>query len=259
MFSRKRTNSNLSVLRSVALSDQSNFQKVTLNKSHVSLVKTQEAAKISLAKRGLAGKKFAVGVLFDNSGSMGPSWFDFYGKGYVQRLAEFALGYAFEVDTDGLIPVGVFGSTFQWASTDLTQDNYQSFIRSQGWNGNMGSTNTALALKKANELFSQCDDPAQLLVVTDGKPDSESAVIEQLELLSRTPTQVKWLTIGDDPGAKAFAKKIDDDLHGLVDNVDSKNYTGSELARLTPEKFAEDMADETDKWLADAKSVGLIR
>lgn len=255
LFGRKRPNSNLSVLRSVKLSDQKDFQKVTLDKSHVSLVKTQEAAKVSLTKRGLAGKKFAVGVLFDNSGSMS----HFYDRGYVQRLAEFALGYAFEVDTDGLIPIGVFGSTFQWASTDLTQDNYQSFIRSQGWNGNMGGTNTSLALQKADELFAQCEDPTQLLVVTDGRPDSEEQVMMKLERLSRTPTQVKWLTIGEDPSALRFAKKIDDDLNGLVDNVDSKNYTGRELMNLTPEKFAEDMADETDKWLADAKSVGLIR
>jgi uncharacterized protein with von Willebrand factor type A (vWA) domain len=218
-------------------------------------VKTQEAAKVSLTKRNLNDKKFAVGILIDNSGSMT----GFYGRGKVQKLAEFALGYAFEVDTDGLIPVGVFGDSFYWASTDLTQDNYQDFIRLQGWNGNDGSTNTARALDAADKLFDNCDDPAIIIVVTDGRPNSESAVMDMLTKMSRKPVFVKWLTIGSDPDAARFAKKIDDDLKGLVDNVDSKNYTSGDLVSLTSEKFAEDMSDELDKWLDDAKSVGLVR
>lgn len=258
MFGRKKTNNNLSVLRTVTLKDQSGFQQVKLDKQHVSLVKTQEATKISMRKRGLEGKKFAVATICDNSGSMGPQWFNFYGKGYVQTLFEFSLGYAFEVDTDGLIPVGVFGSSFQWASEDLTQDSYRGFVRSQGWNGNGGSTNAALALQQVDSLMDQAEDPAQVLLVTDGIPDSKAAVIKQLELMSRKPVQVKWLIIGDDENALAFGEQIDDELHGLVDNVDVKSYTGADLARLTPEQFAEDMADETDTWLAACKDKHII-
>jgi hypothetical protein len=258
MFGRKRTNDKLSVLRTVKLQDQSGFQKVQLDKSHVSLVKTQQAAKVSLTKRGLAGKKFAVTTVFDNSGSMGPGWNNFYGAGYVQTLGEFSLGYAFEVDTDGLIPVGVFGSSFDWASEDLTQDSYKGFIRSQGWNGNGGSTNVGWALKQVDKLMDAAEDPVLVIVVTDGRPDSEEDVIKQLEHMSRKPVFVKWLIIGDDYQALEFGKKIDDDLNGLVDNVDRKNYTGSALARLTPEQFAEDMADEMDSWIAACKTKGII-
>lgn len=258
MFSRKKTNGNLPVLKSVKLKDQSGFQQVSLNKSHVSLVKTQEAAKVSLTKRGLAGKKFSVGIIVDNSGSMGPTWYDFYNLGYVQTLTEFALGYAFEVDTDGLIPVGVFGSGFQWASEDLTQDNYRGFVASQGWNGNGGSTNIGNALKQVQDLFDHSEDPNLIIVVTDGSPDSEYEVIKQLEKMSQKPYMVKWLIIGSSPDALEFGEKIDDELNGLVDNVDAKHYTGDDLARLTPEKFAEDMADEMDTWTAAAIAKGIL-
>lgn len=258
MFGRKRTNDSLSVIKSVKLKNQSDFVKVTLDKSNVSLIKTQEATKVSLAKKGLEGKKFAVGIIVDNSGSMGSWGFNFYNLGYVQTLVEFALGYAFEVDTDGLIPVGVFGDSFRWASTDLTQDNYRGFVRSQGWNGNGGGTNTAGALERLQELFDNSDDPNLIIVVTDGKPNSKQAVIEQLELMSRKPYFVKWLIVGDDREALAFGKQIDDDLSGLVDNVDRKNYTGSDLAKLTSEMFASDMSDELDKWVNAAKAKGII-
>lgn len=260
MFGRssKKLNNNLTVLKSVKLKDQSGYQKVELNKSNVSLVKTQEAAKVSLTKRGLAGKKYAVGIIVDNSGSMGSWGFDFYDKGYVQTLTEFALGYAFEVDTDGLIPVGVFGSGFQWASTDLTQDNYKGFVASQGWNGNGGGTNTGGALEKVQELFDNSEDPNLIIVVTDGGPNSKSHVIQQLELMSRKPYIVKWLIVGDDRDALAFGKHIDDNLSGLVDNVDTKNYTGRDLAKLTPEKFAEDMSDELDTWTQAALAKGIL-
>lgn len=260
MFGRKvrKTNSSLTVLKTVKLQDQSGFQHTPLNPSHVSLVKTRDAAKISMTKRGLGDKKFAVGVLIDNSGSMGPSWFNFYGKGYVQTLTEFALGYAFEVDTDGLIPVGVFGSTFSWASTDLTQDNYRTFIQSQGWNGNGGGTATDRALVEAENLFDQAEDPSLLLVITDGYPNDKRRVMQQLEQMSRKPMFIKWLIIGEDRDALRFGREIDDELNGLVDNVDMKNYSDRDLATMTPEKFAEDMSDEIDIWINSCKTAGII-
>jgi len=260
MFGRKKkTNDSLTVLKSITLQNQANFQQVSLDKSHVSLVKTQEAAKVSLTKRGMAGKKFAVGIIVDNSGSMGPWGFNFYNKGYVQTLTEFALGYAFEVDTDGLIPVGVFGDGFQWASEDLTQDNYKGFVASQGWNGNGGGTNTGGALEKVQELFDHSEDLNLIIVVTDGMPNSKSHVIQQLELMSRKPYVVKWLIVGDDAEALKFGKHIDDNLAGLVDNVDTKNYTGKDLAKLTPEKFAEDMSDELDTYEVAARDKGILK
>lgn len=258
MFGRKKTNKNLSVLRTVKLQDQSGFQKVQLDKSHVSLVKTQQATKVSLQKKGLEGKKFAVATICDNSGSMGPYYFDFYRKGYVQTLFEFSLGYAFEVDTDGLIPVGVFGSGFQWASEDLEQHNYKGFVQRQGWNGNGGSTNAAHALKTVDDLMDAAEDPVLLILITDGIPDSQSETIKQLEKMSRKPVFVKWLIIGDDAGALAFGEQIDDQLRGLVDNVDVKNYTGEDLKNLTPEQFASDMVDEIDTWIAAAKDAQII-
>lgn len=254
MFGRKKTNDSLPVLKSVKLQDQSGFQKVTLDKSHVSLVKTQEAAKVSLTKRGLSGKKFAVGIIVDNSGSM---W-NFYLQGYVQTLTEFALGYAFEVDTDGLIPVGVFGSNFEWASDDLTQDNYQGFVQSQGWNGNGGGTNTGYALEKVQELFDNSEDPNLIIVVTDGEPNSRTHVLQQLRKMSQKPYMVKWLIVGNASDALEFGEQIDDELNGLVDNVDTKHYTGSDLGKLTPQKFAEDMADEMDTWTAAATAKGIL-
>lgn len=40
--------------------------------------------------------------------------------------------------------------------------------------------------------------------------------------------------------------------------MDTKNYTGRDLAKLTPEKFAQDMSDELDTWTAAATAKGIL-
>jgi hypothetical protein len=77
---------------------------------HIDLVKRAEKAGISLSKRNLSGLRGAVRLYVDHSGSMEfPDARD-YSNGNVQRLVERALGYAFQLDSDGQIPVIAFDS-----------------------------------------------------------------------------------------------------------------------------------------------------
>jgi len=75
---------------------------------HVDLVKRAEKAGISLSKRNLSGLRGAVRLYVDHSGSMEFPQARDYTNGNVQRLVERALGYAFQLDSDGVIPVIAF-------------------------------------------------------------------------------------------------------------------------------------------------------
>ena len=77
---------------------------------HIDLVKRAEKAGISLSKRNLGGLRGAVRLYVDHSRSMELGGNKDYSNGNVQRLVERALGYAFQLDSDGKIPVIAFDS-----------------------------------------------------------------------------------------------------------------------------------------------------
>src|SRR6266487_3473094 len=89
---------------------------------HIDLVKRAEKAGISLSKRNLSGLRGAVRLYVDHSRSMELGRNKDYSNGNVQRLVERALGYAFQLDSDGKIPVIAFDSEL-WPEVSVGRSN----------------------------------------------------------------------------------------------------------------------------------------
>lgn len=109
-----------------------------------------------------------------------------------------------------------------------------------------GSTNTAGALqfvfdgylKRKRESHGEAK-PIILIVATDGRPDSEADVMRNIINFTKSLDKdeeagIQFLQIGNNEGARAFLKKLDDDLEkkgAKFDIVDTKN--AAELDKLS--------------------------
>lgn len=229
------------------------------------MTKKTEAAAASLRQRGLLGRRFAVILLIDRSGSMKGAYRD----GTVQTLVDRALAFALAVDDDGSIPVGLYGGEFTW-TLDVTLDNYAGIVAREGWRAK-GTTNLTDAVAAAREIATGTTDPVYLLVVTDGSPDNQKAATEQIIATAAEPVFVKFLLIGHSRPGREYCELLDDletergrrkVSHWMLpmralDNVDTQLVP--EPSALTDAEFAEVMAEEVDTWLAAAIRAGLVR
>jgi hypothetical protein len=229
---------------------------------HVDLVKRAEKAGISLSKRNLAGLRGAVRLYVDHSGSMEfPNARD-YSNGNVQRLVERALGYAFQLDSDGKIPVIAFDHRL-WPAVIVDQSNYQGIVAANIWHPDqMGGTKFAPVLRDLlNEAWSTTE-PIFAIIVTDGSPSDGKESTDLVIELAKYPVQIKFLAIR----AVEYLQELDDledERPGarLLDNVDAKFFDGTdcpELSQITDLQFADAMADEIDTWVQDATAKGVL-
>ncbi len=229
---------------------------------HVDLVKRAEKAGISLSKRNLAGLRGAVRLYVDHSGSMEfPNARD-YSNGNVQRLVERALGYAFQLDSDGKIPVIAFDHQL-WPAVIVDQSNYQGIVAANIWHPDqMGGTKFAPVLRDLlNEAWSTTES-IFAIIVTDGSPSDGKESTDLVIELAKYPVQIKFLAIR----AVEYLQELDDledERPGarLVDNVDAKFFDGTdcpELSQITDLQFADAMADEIDTWVQDATAKGVL-
>jgi hypothetical protein len=231
----------------------------------VDLAKKTEAAVVSLRKRGVLGTRFAVIALVDRSTSMARMFHD----GTVQELTERALGWTLAVDDDGTVPVGLYGSTFEWGC-EVNLDTVGDVVQREGW-AVSGTTNLTEALVAARTLASKATDPTYVFVVTDGSPDDRASATKEIVAMSHEPIFIKFLLVGASRPGREYAQLLDD-LETpagrrlltrwrieprLVDNVDTK-LVPDPLA-LDDEEFAEVMTDELDGWLTAARQAGLLR
>jgi hypothetical protein len=229
---------------------------------HVDLVKRAEKAGISLSKRNMSGLRGAVRLYVDHSGSMEFPEARDYSNGHVQRLVERALGYAFQLDSDGKIPVIAFDHRL-WPEVIVDQYNYQGIVESKIWRpAQMGGTKFAPVLEDLLEEAKTTAEPIFAIIVTDGSPsDSVQATMLVIEL-AKYPVQIKFLAIRE----VDFLVELDDleERHPgarLLDNVDAKFFDGSdcpELSQITDLQFADAMADEIDTWVRDATAKGVL-
>jgi uncharacterized protein with von Willebrand factor type A (vWA) domain len=91
-----------------------------------------------------------------------------------------------------------------------------------GENEPSGSTNLAGVLQHAfDSFFSRYQNgqgrPETILVITDGEPDDQRAVMKVIveasrKLIADEHLAVTFVQVGADPGAKRFLKILDDDL-----------------------------------------------
>lgn len=178
-------------------------------------------------------------ILIDQSGSMGEPSTVMEGKNRWQEAAEFTTAYARFVDTvdeDGLTVI-----TFN--SNPALFDNVKADKVAEIFTNNRpgGSTNLAAALKIALDKKFAVGKNAVILCLTDGAPDSQSAVkdvitdaankIERDEQLA-----IQFVQIGDDAGAAAFLAELDDNLKGakfdIVNSLTREQAEGYTVEQL---------------------------
>jgi hypothetical protein len=231
----------------------------------VDMRKRTEAAGGALAAAGLLGHRFAAVALLDASHSMSR----LYRDGTVQTLVDRALAWTLNVDDDGNIPVGLFGSEFTWGG-DVNLDSYAGVVDREGWRPS-GSTNLTAALVGARELLAQATEPGYLFVVTDGSPNDRASATREIVAMSQEPIFVKFLVIGRSAPGLEYAELLDDleEPKGrrtlarwglparLIDNVDTQRV--ADPGAIGDDAFAAAMTEELPSWLANAQRVGLVR
>jgi len=223
--------------------------------------KVESAVKVNMAKGGANNNvRWSVITLIDESLSMGP----FFRDGTVQEITERFLAWAATKDSDGMAPVGAFGSHHIWhEEVDLT--NVVGIVNAKGW-APWGSTNLASSLQAILDMIREMGDgwqfdPILLGIVTDGRPDDQEAVKRLICELSQYAVLVKILRVGNDPWAKQFTDYLDDmEDHSpgarLFDNVDCPKealYKG-----MPDDKFNADMTAETDSAVNGMIAAGVL-
>ncbi|MBC9718799.1 VWA domain-containing protein [Streptomyces sp. TRM66268-LWL] len=220
----------------------------------VSLVKT---AAVSLEKQGLTGRRAAVYLVLDRSGSMRR----YYKDGSMQHLAEQALGLSANLDDDGIVPT-VFFDTDAHAAVDISLDHYQGRITElHDALGHMGTTNYAAAMEAVigHYLDSGVEAPAFVLFQTDGSPDSRRAAEKTLCKAAELPIFWQFIGYGDDEFG--FLRKLDDlavPKKRLVDNAGF--FPAGKDPKLIPDGVLYDrLMGEFPDWLRAASAAGVLR
>ncbi len=185
-----------------------------------------------------------------------------YSNGNVQRLVERALGYSFQLDKDGVIPVIAFDSVL-WRPVNVSLDNYQGVVDREIWHPHqMGSTRLDLVLEDLLKEAKKTNEPIFAEIVTDGNPDQhcKPRCTQLVKELSGYPVHIKFLAIRP----VDYLEELDDLPAGtrLVDNVDSKSFDGSDyppLDAISDLQFADAMADEVNTWIDAATRRGILQ
>lgn len=223
--------------------------------------KVESAVKVNLSKGGENNNvRWSVITLIDESLSMSR----FFRDGTVQEITERFLAWAATKDSDGMAPVGAFGSHHIWHE-EVDLSNVIGIVNKKGWKP-WGSTNLASSLQAILDMVIEMGsgwefDPILLGIVTDGSPDDQEAVKRLVCELSQYPVFIKILRVGDDPWAKRFTDYLDDmEDHSpgsrLMDNVDCPKKALHK--GMSDDKFNEDMTAETNSFIIGAKAAGVL-
>lgn len=215
----------------------------------VSLVKT---AAVSLTKAGLTGQRAAVYLVLDHSGSMRP----FYRSGAVQRLAEQALGLSANLDDDGTVPTGYFGSTAEAMFDVYLNSCYVDVIDRTHPDVRWGSTNYVAAMQNVIDEHRRSGATAPGLVIfqTDGAPDDRAATERALRDASDQPIFWAFVGFGDNIH---FLERLDDLRGRKVDNASF--FHARNPAQVTDTELYDGITHEYASWLAAATAAGIVR
>ena len=183
--------------------------------------------------------EFDIHVLADHSGSTGAGSTRFQGKNRWQEMAEMAVGLAGiaeKVDEDGitLIPFSTKAVTHDGVKAAAVAALFESTTP-------YGTTNLADAIRQSLAKAAASGKKTIAIVFTDGAPNSEDEVEQVIVAAARTQKTddaytLLFVQVGNDAGATAFLKKLDDglkDKHNLpFDIVDTVPLPEAES--LTP-------------------------
>lgn len=264
LFDRKTNNSTATPHHTITLTkDPSGAPAVNLTKvreeGHLDLAKRAEKAGIALSKRGLDGIRAQAVLVLDHSGSMHGD----YANGKVQTLVERILGFALQIDVDGVVPVIPFDSRVLPAvnvgyAADQSRGvvGYTDVVNKAIWKPNaMGTTELAGALEAVRDMARDTTEPIFCVVVTDGNPNRIPPTTAVVCDLARYPVFIKFVAIREVP----YLQQLDDlpNSQRLLDNVDAKFF--DDPAAVTDLAFADALADEWDSWVSAATKAGVLK
>jgi Mg-chelatase subunit ChlD len=178
-------------------------------------------------------------VVVDTSGSMGQPVKQGASRSRWDAMQESVGAFVRDIekfDSDGIDVVQLGTGVKSWQGvTSLKVGELFSTLRP------MGSTPLAEALTEALKLAGKSDKKDFIIVFTDGVPDDQSAAAKVIIDASQKQETDDALTIlfvqvGDDAGAGAYLRKLDDDLKGAkFDIVDAKTMEEAEKFATTAE------------------------
>jgi hypothetical protein len=215
---------------------------------------TKKAA-VSLDKHGLTGRKAAVYLVLDRSGSMRRH----YGNGSVQYLAEQVLGLARNLDDDGSVPV-VFFSTDIDGTTEVKLDNYAGRIQTAHEQlGRMGLTHYEKAIAYVTKLHLASKAhaqgiPALVVFQTDGGPSEREAAEKGLRGAAKHP--LFWAFVGYG-GKIEFLRKLDDLTGREVDNA--SHFPAPDPQNVADDALYDGITSQFGPWLTQASAKGIVR
>jgi hypothetical protein len=221
------------------------------------LVDLYKQAAVSLQKHGLGGRRVAVYLVLDRSGSMSP----YYADGSAQHLAEQVLALSAHLDDDGVVPV-VFFSTAVDGVAEISLDSYRGRINALHESyGHMGRTAYHLAMEAVIEHYqgSGATDPALVVFQTDGGPINKGAAEQVLCRAAGLP--IFWQFVGFGSDEFRFLHRLDDlPVPGrrVVDNAGF--FPAGKNPRSVPVGVLYDrLMSEFPQWLAEAGRAGIVR
>jgi uncharacterized protein with von Willebrand factor type A (vWA) domain len=159
-------------------------------------------------------------LILDKSGSMSTPDCGGKSRWYYAKESTLALARKCEqLDPDG-ITVYAFSGRFRRYDNVTASRVEQIFME----NDPIGTTNLAGVLQDAINHHFQHRSTSQagetILVVTDGEPDDRKAVIEVIIQATQKMERdeelaISFIQVGNDAGATAFLKALDDQLEGV--------------------------------------------
>lgn len=176
-------------------------------------------------------------VVIDTSGSMGSPVKPGNDRTRWTAMQESVTAFVRDIeklDSDGIDVVQLGGGVKSWQGvTSAKVGDLFNGLRP------MGSTPLAEALTEALKLAGKSEKKDFIIVFTDGVPDDKAAAAKVIVDASQKQDTDDALTIlfvqvGDDAGAAAYLKSLDDDLKGAkFDIVDAKTLAEAEQFATT--------------------------
>ncbi|MEU5719020.1 VWA domain-containing protein [Streptomyces sp. NPDC020403] len=224
------------------------------------LVSLYKRAQVSLEKHGMSGRRAAVYLVLDYSGSMR----EYYKDGSVQALADRVLGLAAHLDDDGRVPVVLF-STDVDCLTDISLDDHHGRIDAiVAGLGHMGKTSYHVAMDAVIDHYLDSGSTAPALVVfqTDGGPVSKHAARRHLCKAAKLPLFWQFIGFGNKRSTQFdFLRTLDELAVPAERPVDNAGFfhAGADPRRVPDAELYERLVAEFPHWLAAATAQGIVR